>query len=72
MSFDATVIQDLWCCPKSHSKLVVSGDNAVCSDGECRLQYAIKDGIPVMLIDEATTLSTDDWKTVMATSGRST
>lgn len=71
MSFDASLIQDLWCCPKSHSKLVVSGDTAVCSDEGCRLQYPIKDGIPVMLVDEATALSADDWKALVATSGSS-
>jgi uncharacterized protein YbaR (Trm112 family) len=40
-------------CPKCKQKVELSddGDSLVCE--HCRLRYAIVDGIPVMLIDEA-------------------
>ena len=66
MSFDASGIADFWCCPKSHSPLVVDGDTAVCTSSDCRLRFAIQDGIPVMLADEATLLSHDDWNAAVA------
>ena len=66
MSFDASGIADLWCCPKSHSPLVVDGDTAVCTSSDCRLSYEIQDGIPVMLADEATVLSPADWNAAVA------
>jgi uncharacterized protein YbaR (Trm112 family) len=68
MSFDATSIADLWRCPKSHSTLVVDGDFAICTNQDCRLKYEIRDSIPVMLIDEAQTLSPEDWSTSIARS----
>ncbi len=66
MSFDAASIADLWRCPKSHSPLVVDGDFAVCSNPDCRLKYEIRDSIPVMLIDEAQTLSVEEWSAAIA------
>lgn len=44
---------DLLACPKCKGDLTLTGagDGLVCSS--CRLQYEIKDEIPVMLIDEA-------------------
>jgi uncharacterized protein YbaR (Trm112 family) len=43
-------------CPKCKGplRLTEKGDGLVCD--ACRLRYAIKDDIPVMLIDEATKL----------------
>lgn len=44
---------DLLACPKCKGDLTLTGaeDGLVCPS--CRLQYEIKDEIPVMLIDEA-------------------
>lgn len=38
-------------CPKCHGKLLLEGERLVCQ--ECGLRYPIRDGIPVMLIEEA-------------------
>ncbi len=48
---------DILACPKCKNAvhLNASEDGLVCD--ACRLVYAIKDDIPVMLIDEATPLS---------------
>ena len=45
-------------CPKCRGELDdrESGDELVCRT--CRLRYAIRDGIPIMLIDEAKPLET--------------
>lgn len=42
-------------CPNCHSKLAVDYENAelVCANAACGLAYPIRDGIPVLLVDEA-------------------
>ena len=44
---------DILCCPKCKGdiRLNSAGDGLICDT--CKLLYAIKDDIPVMLIDEA-------------------
>ncbi|MBI5328376.1 MAG: Trm112 family protein [Deltaproteobacteria bacterium] len=44
---------DILACPKCKGdiKLTEKGDGLICDT--CKLMYPIKDGIPVMLIDEA-------------------
>ncbi|MBI5874716.1 MAG: Trm112 family protein [Deltaproteobacteria bacterium] len=48
---------DILACPKCKGeiKLTEKGDGLVCD--ACRLVYPVKDGIPVMLIDEAVKLN---------------
>jgi uncharacterized protein len=42
-------------CPACHTKVVLMHDRwLVCQNEECRRKYPIKDGIPIMLIDEGT------------------
>ena len=45
-------------CPKTHSSLVLHGDELISKDG--RLAYPIRDGIPIMLIEEARELSQEE------------
>jgi len=40
-------------CPLCKSKVALQGDRIVCLGDTCGLRYPIRDGIPVMLIDEA-------------------
>ena len=40
-------------CPVCKKPLIVKGESLKC--GQCRRVYPIKDNIPVMLVDEATT-----------------
>jgi uncharacterized protein YbaR (Trm112 family) len=53
MAIDQDLLSIL-ACPKCKGpiRLTEKGDGLVCE--ACRLRYAIKDDIPVMLIDEAT------------------
>ncbi len=52
MAIDRELL-DILACPKCKGpiRLTTKGDGLVCET--CRLQYPIKDDIPVMLIDEA-------------------
>ena len=52
MSIDKDLL-DILACPKCKGNVMLteSGDGLVCN--ACKLVYEIKDGIPVMLIDEA-------------------
>ncbi|MFQ5441399.1 MAG: Trm112 family protein [Thermodesulfobacteriota bacterium] len=55
MAIDKELLEIL-ACPKCKGEIALSerGDGIVCQ--ACRLVYPIKDGIPVMLIDEAAEL----------------
>ncbi len=48
---------DMLACPKCKGdiRLTENGEGLVCD--ACKLMYLIKDGIPVMLIDEAVNLN---------------
>ena len=57
-------------CPQTHAPLVFEGDALVSTDPATRLKYMIKDDIPIMIIDEALTLSEEEWHTVMKKHGQ--
>jgi uncharacterized protein YbaR (Trm112 family) len=44
-------------CPKCKAPLIRQQDRLVCTRPECRLRYPIREGIPILLIDEAETPS---------------
>ena len=70
MTFDFKTLEEVLLCPQSKSKLVLDGESLVCVDSECRLQFEIRDEIPIMLIDEATELPVEEWKVVMRKHGQ--
>jgi uncharacterized protein YbaR (Trm112 family) len=45
---------DILACPNCKTKVVLVKDDTALKCGTCKRVYAIKDDIPVMLIDEAT------------------
>ena len=45
-------------CPKTHSSLVLHGDELISKDA--KLAYPIRDGIPIILIEEARELSHEE------------
>jgi len=53
MKIDEELLEIL-ACPKCKGGVSVTpeGDGVVCE--ECSLEYPVRDGIPVMLVDEAT------------------
>ncbi len=42
---------EILACPACKTAVRLEGDRLVC--GQCRRRYPIRDGIPVMLVDEA-------------------
>jgi uncharacterized protein YbaR (Trm112 family) len=44
---------DILACPQCKAEVKLENDKIICANPECGLRYSIRDGIPVMLIDEA-------------------
>lgn len=65
MSFDPRLLDGVLVCTKSKSRLIRDGEFLVCSDSDCRMRFEIKDGIPNMLLEEASLLSPEDWSSLM-------
>ncbi len=40
-------------CPKCKTEVLLQDNKIVCQNPQCHLAYPIRDGIPVMLIEEA-------------------
>jgi uncharacterized protein YbaR (Trm112 family) len=65
MPFNFKELESLLVCPGSRTKLIQEGDSLICTDSVCRLKFAIRDNIPIMLVDEAVQLSPEEWEHVM-------
>ncbi|GAA2455412.1 Trm112 family protein [Streptomyces macrosporus] len=52
MPLEAGLLEIL-ACPACHAPLREEGDELICGSDECGLAYPIRDGIPVLLVDEA-------------------
>ncbi|MDD3846472.1 MAG: Trm112 family protein [Syntrophorhabdaceae bacterium] len=60
-----TISQDLLeilCCPKCKGDLALTASQEGLACASCGLLYPIRDGIPVMLIEEALPIKPDDLK----------
>ena len=44
---------DILACPQCKSPVRLDGERIICTNPQCGLRYPIRDGIPVMLIEEA-------------------
>jgi uncharacterized protein YbaR (Trm112 family) len=51
---------DILACPKCKGTVVLNQKKDCLICNKCKLLYTIKDGIPVMLIDEALNISSDN------------
>jgi uncharacterized protein YbaR (Trm112 family) len=60
---------DLLVCPLARTPLTWVDGRLVSLDPATRRAYRVEGDIPVMLIDEATTLDETEWKRLMAAGG---
>jgi uncharacterized protein YbaR (Trm112 family) len=44
---------EILACPQCRAKVKLEAETIICTNPQCGLRYPIRDGIPVMLIDEA-------------------
>ncbi|CAM5282895.1 hypothetical protein SHIRM173S_08111 [Streptomyces hirsutus] len=48
-----TGLLEILACPACHSSLEEQDNELICTGQECGLAYPVRDGIPVLLVDEA-------------------
>jgi len=44
---------EILACPRCKSPVRQEGNGLACTNGECRLVFPIRDGVPIMLVKEA-------------------
>ena len=44
---------DILACPACKTKVRQEGERIICTNTACGLRYPVRDGIPVMLVEEA-------------------
>lgn len=64
MAIDPELMKIL-ACPACKSRVFEADERIFCTKADCRRRYAITDGIPVMLIEEAAVLEPADWNAAM-------
>jgi uncharacterized protein len=64
LTFDRDLF-DLLVCPESRKPLKWTGQHLVSTDAAGRRSYRVEAGIPVMLIDQSTVLTADEWRRQM-------
>lgn len=52
MTIDKELL-DILACPACKEAVKLEGEKIICLNPQCGLRYPVRDGIPVMLIDEA-------------------
>jgi uncharacterized protein len=56
MTLSAQLLKEILVCPKCKGPLEFREDEPSFACHSCRLRYAVRDDIPIMLIDEASPL----------------
>lgn len=70
MSKIDSVLLEIMECPVAHVPLVQAGDWLYSTDRETRRKYAIRDGIPIMLVDESEVADLEEFDRAMAEAER--
>ncbi len=65
MKIDPELLE-IMVCPVSHAPLQQVDDFLVSTDPETRLRYPIRNGIPIMLEEEAEEMDPDQWRAALA------
>lgn len=53
MSAISSLLIEILACPKCKAPVKQLGEEIVCQSAHCGLRFPVRDGIPVMLIEEA-------------------
>jgi uncharacterized protein YbaR (Trm112 family) len=61
---------EIMACPISHAPLVQVGDWLYSKDRDTRRKYPIRDGIPIMLVEESVEVDLEEFGRVMAEAER--
>lgn len=56
---------EILACPQTKAPVVMDGEWIVSTDPATRRRYPIKDGIPIMLIEESEEMAEAEWREVM-------
>lgn len=56
-------------CPVAHAPLVQAGDWLYSTDRQTRRKYPVRDGIPIMLVDESEVADPAEFDRIMAEAG---
>ena len=57
---------DILACPVTHAPVVRMGDWLYSTDPETRHKYPIRDGIPIMLVEESQVADPEEYRKAMA------
>ena len=57
-------------CPIAHTPLVQVGDWLYSTDGKTRRKYPVRDGIPIMLVEESQVAEVEEFEQAMAEAGK--
>lgn len=60
---------EILACPETKAPVVEDGDWLVSTDAKTRRRYPVRDGIPVMLIEESEILEEEAWREIMRRHG---
>jgi uncharacterized protein YbaR (Trm112 family) len=58
-------LMSIMVCPESHARLIQVGDWLYSTDPATRRRYPIREGIPIMLIDESEVVEEAEFQRVM-------
>ncbi|MEK7484348.1 MAG: Trm112 family protein [Planctomycetota bacterium] len=53
-------------CPLSKAPLILEGNRLISTDQKTRKSYPIRENIPILLVQEAETLSEEEWKRLVS------
>ena len=56
-------------CPQCRTEVIGVADAYVCRSADCRRSYPVVDGIPKFLVDDATILPLEQWRTIVPQNG---